>query len=635
MALNNYEQYLLELINRARLDPLAEAGRYGIDLNEGLSPGTLDGTQKQVLAANELLDLAAEGHSNWMLLTDTFSHTGAGGSTPGDRMVAAGYAFTGAWAWGENISWCGTTGTLDLRAAIERQHEGLFLSAGHRENTLNGYFREIGLAQIEGQFTHTNGVTFNASMITENFATSGSSVFVTGVVFNDTDDDLFYAPGEGVAGATFTVGGTSVTSAASGGYALALAAASSAQVSIVHNALSAVVDVDLTAGNVKLDVVDGSHLLASANLTIVSGITQATLLGVADINLIGSDAGSTLSGNRGNNNIIGGAGADILYGHDGDDLLEGQGGADEIYGGGGGDTVSGGAGADRISLGGGADTVVGTLSELHGDTILDFTTEDVIVFKSSQIDTDEISVVYDAVEGKTTLQLDENGDGLSDGEITLEGDFSHVDFQTAFNDADTSLRFVVPLTPDDKFAGRAQTTSGTAPTDMSQIRDFDGNDLGAGGSWQLIGEADIQFDGDGEFIFINHDIGRWATVGPDAQGAIDFNNHGSGGDTRVVGVYIDPLVEAGTVARFSDHDSQHRFQNDLNIDNLRVVDAFDFDGDGFQEIYFRTVDGTAYLRALMHADGNIQYANYQSAQQVEDYLTGLGYGQDVLDAILV
>ena len=47
----------------------------------------------------------------------------------------------------------------------------------------------------------------------------------------------------------------------------------------------------------------------------------------------------------------------------------------------------------------------------------------------------------------------------------------------------------------------------------------------------------------------------------------------------------------------------------------------DYDGDGFQEVYWKTNDGTAYLRALMHADGNIQYANYQNEEQMSDYLT--------------
>ena len=35
----------------------------------------------------------------------------------------------------------------------------------------------------------------------------------------------------------------------------------------------------------------------------------------------------------------------------------------------------------------------------------------------------------------------------------------------------------------------------------------------------------------------------------------------------------------------------------------------------------------------MHADGNIQYANYQSEQQMTDYLTVNGYGIVVSDII--
>ena len=33
------EQLMLELVNRARLDPLGEARRFGIDLNQGLGSG--------------------------------------------------------------------------------------------------------------------------------------------------------------------------------------------------------------------------------------------------------------------------------------------------------------------------------------------------------------------------------------------------------------------------------------------------------------------------------------------------------------------------------------------------------------------------------------------------------------------
>ena len=46
-------------------------------------------------------------------------------------------------------------------------------------------------------------------------------------------------------------------------------------------------------------------------------------------------------------------------------------------------------------------------------------------------------------------------------------------------------------------------------------------------------------------------------------------------------------------------------------------------------MYWKTVDGTAYLRALMHADGNIKYANYQNLQEMTNYLAGHGFADTV------
>src|SRR5437764_1681142 len=79
----NYEQYLVELINRGRANPTAEAARYSIDLNEGLAAGTISTAAKEPLAINPYLTSAAHGHSQWMIDTDTFSHTGLNGTDPG------------------------------------------------------------------------------------------------------------------------------------------------------------------------------------------------------------------------------------------------------------------------------------------------------------------------------------------------------------------------------------------------------------------------------------------------------------------------------------------------------------------------------------------------------------------------
>src|SRR3954469_13361156 len=95
------DQYLIEMINRARANPAKEAARLGIDVNEGLSQGQITTAPKQPLAFDPALTDSARGHAKWMLDNDVFSHTGAGGSNPGDRMADAGYNFTGNWRWGE------------------------------------------------------------------------------------------------------------------------------------------------------------------------------------------------------------------------------------------------------------------------------------------------------------------------------------------------------------------------------------------------------------------------------------------------------------------------------------------------------------------------------------------------------
>lgn len=307
MTLSAAEQLLIEMINRTRLDPLGEAERFGIDLNEGLAPGTLDGEARQVLAPNQVLHDAAEAHSDWMLATDTFSHTGVDGTRPGDRMEDAGYVFEGRYASGENITYRGSTGAIDLDALMEEDHHrDLFLSSGHRVNMLHDFYREIGVSQQEGVFT--NGRDFNAGMVTENFALSGSSVFVTGVIYTDSDNDDFYSIGEGQSNVAITAAGTSVRSEAAGGYAVELAAASNVTVQLG----SITVRVDVSGGNGKLDLVDGSHVLTSVDTTLESGAGSLTALGVGDIDLTGS------------------GGADELIGNDGDNTLDGRGGADTV-----------------------------------------------------------------------------------------------------------------------------------------------------------------------------------------------------------------------------------------------------------------------------------------------------------------
>lgn len=386
MAISAAEQYMMELINRARLDPVGEAARQGISLNQGLAPGTLNAGARSVLAHESYLEKTAIGHSKWMLANDVFDHIGINGTRPNDRAVAAGYVGNGV---GENISWRGTSGTLNLNSVIEQQHADLFRSTtGHRENILYDSYREIGLAQEAGTFP-SNGISYNASMVTQNFSSKPDVLYVTGVVYNDTNGNKFYSIGEGVSGAVFSVAGKSTVSAAAGGYAVKTAEGDAVSVTGSVNGRAFSVKLSVDDANAKLDVVNGNTFYASADIKLVSGIHNARLLGTADLDATGTTAANTLEGNSARNTLTGGAGKDLLqgmagadqliggtaadrlYGGAGSDVLRGDAGADRLFGGAAGDKLYGGAGNDRLTGGPGSDSFIFTKAA-GNDLITDF-----------------------------------------------------------------------------------------------------------------------------------------------------------------------------------------------------------------------------------------------------------------------
>ncbi|GGA41024.1 cadherin domain-containing protein [Okeania sp. KiyG1] len=235
------DQYMLELINRGRANPQAEADRYldGIngrdgDLNQGVrARDTITTDAKQPLAFNLNLNTATEDHAQWLLDENKFQHRGEGGTNSRQRMQAAGYTFTNPSGNGENLAWLGTTGTPNLTTFVRRNYENLFIdkdyrNRGHRVTLMNDDFQEIGISSLQGRLT-SGGRTFNAVMSAQNFAYSAASgPFITGVAYTDavTDDD-FYTVGEGIGGITVTAVDTensantfTTTTWESGGYSL-------------------------------------------------------------------------------------------------------------------------------------------------------------------------------------------------------------------------------------------------------------------------------------------------------------------------------------------------------------------------------------------------------------------------------
>ena len=183
---------------------------------------------------------------------------------------------------------------------------------------------------------------------------------------------------------------------------------------------------------------------------------------------------------------------------------------------------------------------------------------------------------------------------------------------------------------------------------LAGVRDFDGN-LHGGASpdsaddYLFQGRADVNNDNVKEAIYTNDVSGRWVTLGLEEEigptwgrypgegvtsGSVDYDDNAFG-VTRVVGLYDDPLVLSGEVEAGSPHDSQVRFQNDLYNDNLRLGSAADVDNDGFGEVFWKTTDGSAYLRSIHHLDGNVKYANYMNSGQMTDYLSKHGHMGDI------
>jgi Ca2+-binding RTX toxin-like protein len=339
-----WEQLFLELVNRARLNPAGEAALFGIDLNKDLAAGTISTAAKQVLAPNELLGLAADGHSQHMFDVNQFAHQGIGDSDPHSRMQNAGYVFAGNWMSGENIAWDGTTGAYNQSQGIFAQHENLFKSSGHRTNLLQDVFTEAGIGSIVGTYNY-NGTNYNSMMSTQNFAVTGTKTFITGVHYRDTQDDNFYSVGEAEAGRSvrlFQNGSevTSTTSKSAGGYAIETGVKGQVELVFSGGDLAGEYGVSFNkeARNAKVDMVDDNWIETNVSAILTRDTMNLRLLGIESVNATGNGDANTLAGNEGRN---------WLVGNGGNDWLTGGGLSDVLVGGLGQDTLNGGAGADR------------------------------------------------------------------------------------------------------------------------------------------------------------------------------------------------------------------------------------------------------------------------------------------------
>jgi Ca2+-binding RTX toxin-like protein len=368
------EQLLLEYINDLRLDPLGDTARYissyaatavsgDPDINSALrffgvsGPALLQAvsalTPVAPLAWNDALSNAAQGHDAVMIATDSQTHQAPGEADLGTRFMTAGYAFqTG----GENV-YAFATSPLDAQAGFVVDWgpgpDGMQSPAGHRDNLMNGAFREIGVAVVNETSSATQ---VGPVVVTEDLgARSATGAFVLGVAYADTDGDDFYSVGEGRAGLHVSLGSASTTGYDTGGYTLQTDLSGQQTATFTGAGLAGPVSVGLnlaSGANVKLDIVSGTELKTSTSVVVSGPISKIEAIGEHGLSLAGTGAGAqTIQGGAGADTVSGGSGQNYLRGGDGADTVAGGSGFDDANGNMGNDTVHGNAG-DDFSVGG-------------------------------------------------------------------------------------------------------------------------------------------------------------------------------------------------------------------------------------------------------------------------------------------
>ncbi|SLM30601.1 hypothetical protein MTBBW1_2320017 [Desulfamplus magnetovallimortis] len=253
------EIYFLELVNRARLDPDAEAQKYNIDLNEGIYSTTLTNEPRQPLAFNLKLYRAALTHSTDMLDNNYFSHYSVSGNfSPYQRAMAEGYRNCS----GENIAINMSTALLGISQYIAEYHHKLlfvdkgYTGRGHRLSILEHSHSEAGIAMTSGDY-ETDRYWPNAIVSTTDFGRGESASYICGVIYDDRNKNEFYDVGEGIPDVTITLleTGEIVKAFAAGAYSLGTSAQGSLSVeaNICGTTLSSTKIIEMDSKNVKLD----------------------------------------------------------------------------------------------------------------------------------------------------------------------------------------------------------------------------------------------------------------------------------------------------------------------------------------------------------------------------------------------
>jgi uncharacterized protein YkwD len=641
MPASNDEQYLLELVNDARLDPLGNAARYLTsysplqssrpNIQNALTAFGVSGaalldafsalTPAQPLAFNEQLASAARAHDDAMIRADTQSHQVAGEADLGTRIRAQGYSFTSAgeniYAFAEDALYAHAGFMVDWGSGPT----GMQSPPGHRTNIMNPAFREIGVAIVpEGDPATSVGPL----VVTQDLGSRGSTgVLILGVAYNDADHDRFYSAGEGVGGLSVAIGSATAKSAASGGYALETTATGSQTIVLTGAGLGGPVQVTtvLAAGeNAKFDVVDGNHVRLSVSAT-VSG-PAAIIEGIGSLGL-------TLTTDGGSHSLLGTSGADVLTTGAGSDTIMAGAGNDLVQAGGGSNTVDGGVGDDTLVLGFASTEALithnGGTVIISAGTVSDSATG----FEHFRFTDGTIDSLPDRAVPRGSVDLGTRGTSWP---LAGVGDFN--------GDHDSDILWRSPS---------------TGQVDQWQMKNGGWGrsvDLGATkpANWQLAGTGD--FDGDGTADVLWRDVStskvdQWHMKNGNWAGSIDLGAT-KGADWTLAGVgdfnadgTVDVLwrkTDTSQVDQWQMKDGYWSHSIDLGATkgvNWALAGVGDFNGDGTTDVLWRNTK-TSQVDEWQMKNGNWSASLDLGATKGADWqVAGIGdFNHDGTDDVL-
>ncbi len=275
----NEGQLFLYLLNEARHDPAAYAASETLPIN------FLDVEPRQPLAVNANLQQAAQFHSVEMAENDYFAHQSAvTGQWPNANARAHGYNLPSWWESDNNFIESIAAGTITAtpKAALRQ----LMLSPSHRDHLL-------GISDFNAQNTEGGvGYAFAADSTYNNYwtaqlaRTEPSQVFLTGVVYDDLNDNGRYDLKEGIAGINVSNGVSNVLTNAAGGWSLQVSTNESYQIVVGASGGPLAANVAVSGENrhvefrtdFRMSRTDFSNWIVSSDRTLPTASLAATNL---------------------------------------------------------------------------------------------------------------------------------------------------------------------------------------------------------------------------------------------------------------------------------------------------------------------------------------------------------------------